>query len=55
MIVQETYDDLSDDAGLAEGPEEEGERPGDDDDKADLEDDQRQREVERVVTLPSPV
>jgi len=50
-----TYDDLCDDAGLAERAERQGEAPGEDEHEADLQDDERQREVQRVVPLPQPL
>lgn len=50
-----TYYDLSDDARLAEGPEEEGEAASDDDHQADLQDDERQRVAEWIVAVPRPI
>ena len=44
---KKTYDDLGDDAGLAER---EGEAPGEHEDEADLQDDERQREVQRGLS-----
>lgn len=49
------YNDLGDDAGLAEGFEEEGEGAGDGEDQANLEDGQRNSVVERVVALERPI
>jgi hypothetical protein len=49
------YDDLGDDARLPERAEEVGEAAGDDDDEADLQDDERQRVVERVIPLERAV
>jgi hypothetical protein len=49
------YYDLGDDPGLAERAEEVGEAPGDDDDEANLQDDQRQRVVQRALPLERAV
>jgi hypothetical protein len=50
-----TYEDLSDDAGLAEGPEHKDEQAGGDDDDGRLEDEEREGELERVEPLPDAV
>lgn len=54
-MMRTTYDDLGDDARLAERAEGVGEAAGEDDDEADLHDQQRQREPQRVVPLPRPL
>lgn len=55
MIKKKKYNDFGNDAGLAEGFEEEGEGAGDDEDEANLEDGQWNSVVERVVTLERPI
>lgn len=53
--VMDTHDDLSNDFGLAEGLEEEGEGSADEEDERGLHYQQWEGIVERVVPLPCTV
>ena len=50
-----TYEDLSDDAGLAEGPEDKDEQAGGDDDDGRLQDEEREGELQRVNPCQMPL
>lgn len=55
VICNNNYDDLGDDFWLAEGFEEEGEGAAEEQDESGLHNEEREGEVEWVVSLPHPV